>query len=120
MWLEAKIAVGLGDLERAERLFRRTMEAFEQAKQHYVASVVGIELAVVLLECNRPAEVLAIVETTLGVFSRMGIEREAILAVLVLHKALLQGSATAALARQVVAELRRLDLRPRGDFGNPA
>ena len=55
-----------------------------------------------------------------GVFSRLRIEREAILSVLVLHQALRQGEATAALARRIAAELRRLDLRPRGAPGGPA
>ena len=85
-----------------------------------MAAIVGLELAAVLLDLGRPAEVLALVEKTLGVFSRMRIEREAILSVLVLHKALRQGEATAALARRIAAELRRLDLRPRGAPGGPA
>jgi hypothetical protein len=111
--LEAKIALGLGQFERAERLFRRTKTGFEEAGQFYVAAVVGLDLAVVLLERGRPGDVLALVEQTLGIFSQMRIEREAILSVLVLYNALRQGEATAALARQVVAEVRRLDLQPR-------
>lgn len=118
--LEAKIALGLGATERAERLFRREKAAFEQIGEFYSGALVGLDLAVVLLELGRPGEVLTLVEQTLGIFSRMRIEREAILSVLVLHKALLQGEATTALARQVTAELRRLDLRPRAAPGHPA
>lgn len=111
-WLEAKIALGLGQLDRAERLFRRTKAGFEQAEQLYVASIVGLDLAAVLLDLGRPAEVLSLVDEMLEVFRQLRIEREALVAVLLLRQALVQGEATAALARKVTAELWRLDLRP--------
>lgn len=110
--LEAKVAAGLGQAARAERLFREEKAGFEAAGLAYDAALVGLDLAGLLLEQGRPAEVLGLVDEMLGRFEQRGILREACACYLVLRRAVETGGATAALVRSLAADLKNLDRGP--------
>lgn len=106
--LEGLLAAALGQAKRAERFFRDEKAGFQRAGFGYDAALVSLDLAGVLLEQGNSGEVLGLVDEMLETFRELRIAREAVATVLLLRKALRQGEATAALARQVASELRRL------------
>ncbi|HEX3554365.1 MAG TPA: hypothetical protein VIA62_14155 [Thermoanaerobaculia bacterium] len=76
VWLEGKVAAGLGrageacaDFERVRRVFHRCGLAFDYA-------LVSLELALILLEQGHTAEVRTIAEEMLAIFRAQEVERE--------------------------------------------
>jgi tetratricopeptide (TPR) repeat protein len=114
--LDGRLAVAVGDLEHAERVFLKAKEAFEQAGLFYHAALAGLELAAVWFRQGKTAEVQGIVGELVTAFSGVQVEREAIAALLMLHKALARDRATFDLLRQASAALERLAGKP----GRPA
>jgi tetratricopeptide (TPR) repeat protein len=115
-WPEGRIAIGLGDLEAAERIFCGAKEAYQKAGLVFKAALAGLELAAVWFRQGKTAEVKGLVGELVTTFSRVKVEREAIAALLMLHKALARDRATFDLLRQASAALERLAGKP----GRPA
>lgn len=111
--LEAKVAAGLGQPARAERLFREEKTGFEDAGLAYDSALVGLDLAALLIEQGRPAEVIVLVDQMLGRFYERGILREAFASLLILRKAVEQGEATVVLVRTLTEELKKIDRAPK-------
>jgi tetratricopeptide (TPR) repeat protein len=107
--LEAKVAAGLGQPVRAEQLFRDEKTGFEDAGLAYDSALVGLDLAALLIEQGRPAEVIVLVDQMLGSFYERGILREAFASLLILRKAVEQGEATVVLVRTLTEELKKID-----------
>ena len=105
-WVEGKLARGLGDRARAERLFRDVREDFLETGLVYSAALVGLELSALLVEAGRPAEVVLIVGEILLTFRDLGVTREALGSLLLLHEALEAGHATVELVETALAVLR--------------
>lgn len=106
--IEAKVAQALGHLDRAEEYFRKEQEGFAAEGLPYDAALAGLDLAGLLLERGRPAEVLLLIEGMVETFAERGVYREAVSTLLLLYHAVVQGEATAALARSVREKLRDL------------
>lgn len=104
--LEARAAAGLGQEERAERIFSDVRAAFTTEGLHYDAAVVSLYLGAVWLDQGRTAEVVKLVNEMLITFHRLGIGREAAASVIMLRRALATGEATAELARAAARDLR--------------
>ena len=68
-WLEAKIARGLGDVERAVEAFEAARRGFEEVKAPFDSAVVTLELAGVHLEQGRVGDVRRLAGEILGIFS---------------------------------------------------
>ena len=115
-WINARIEAGLGKLDRAEAILREAKQGFEELGRPYVASVVGLDLAAVLLKLNRPADAGKVVMEAHRVFTALRINREALVAVLVLYHVIHKGEATAKMAEEVAAFLRRLERDPNARF----
>jgi tetratricopeptide (TPR) repeat protein len=111
-WVEGKIFAGLGKLGRAEEIFSETKEEFLAREQDYVAAMLNLELAGVLLRQGRADEVEELAEEALEIFRDLGIDREALRAVRYLREACRQRVATAELIEQVVSFLNRLERWP--------
>lgn len=71
-----------------------------------------MDLAVLLLEADRTAEVRELALSMAWIFRAQGIRREALAALSLFHEAAQQEAASAAQARQVRAELRRIGNGP--------
>jgi tetratricopeptide (TPR) repeat protein len=114
--LDGRVEAGLGNPGRAEAAFREAKEAFEERGLPYDASIVALDLAAALLAQGRAAEAGEVVGAATQAFHALRIEREALAAVVVLRSALRMGQATAALAEDVAAFLRRRRNDPTARF----
>jgi hypothetical protein len=114
LWLEGRIALGLGDPGGAERCFREVRQGFEQADVPYDVALVSLDLAAIWLEQGRNREIQLLLDETVAVFRARGIRREAIAALLMLREACRRERATAALLRTVASELQLLEGEPAG------
>jgi tetratricopeptide (TPR) repeat protein len=112
-WLEARIYAGLGKSGRAEGVFREILAEFTSAGVEYEAALVRLELAGVLLHTPaRYEEVERQAAEAYQTFERLEVGPEALRAVAYLRKACRGRQATAALVREVVLFLERLEARP--------
>jgi len=74
---------------------------------HYDAALVTLELAVLLAEQGRTAEVKELAGETAAIFKAQGVERERLGALVLFRQAADAERLTAALARQLLGEFRR-------------
>ncbi len=114
--LGGRIEAGLGKPDRAEVIFRETKREFEELERPYLASIVALDLTATLLAQDRPDEAAAVVMQAHEVFKALRIKREALAAVLVLYHVIQKGEATARMAEEVAAFLRRLERDPNARF----
>jgi tetratricopeptide (TPR) repeat protein len=110
--VEGKIFAGLGKLQRAEEILSEVREKFVALDREYLAAMIDLELAAVLLRWGRAAEVEAVAEEALQIFEDLRIDREALRAVRYLRDACRQREASAGLVQEVVSFLNRLEHHP--------
>jgi len=109
-WVEGKIFVGTGKLQKAEGIFTEVQEEFRQRGREYDSVAVGLELAGVLLrQGGREVEVEELAEEALETLKDLPVSREALRAVRYLRDACRQRLATAETVRQVVSFLKRVE-----------
>jgi tetratricopeptide (TPR) repeat protein len=104
-WLEARVEAREGAHREAIARYRAVLDRCLELETLYDSATVALELATVLVEAGRPAEVLALAESVAPIFAAQGVETEAIGAVLLAADALRRGTA----AHVVLAQI----LRPR-------
>jgi hypothetical protein len=92
--IEARIAAGLGDDERAEKGFIEVRDEFNKRGQVYHAAIMGLELSALWLRNGRLSEVKRMVGEILDVFRSRHVARESIAAMLMLREALERDRAT--------------------------
>jgi tetratricopeptide (TPR) repeat protein len=112
VWLEGKVAAGLGRAAKAEMAFRQARQEFEQRELTVNYALVSLELAMVLLEQGRTGEVRTLAEEMLAIFRAQQVEREALAALRLFCEAAKQETATVELARRVVKFLERAQHDP--------
>jgi len=112
VWLEGKVAAGLGRTAEAETAFRQARQVFERRELTVNYALVSLELALVLLEQGRTGEVRTLAEEMLVIFQAQQVEREALAALRLFCDAAKQETATVELARQVVKYLYRAQHDP--------
>jgi tetratricopeptide (TPR) repeat protein len=112
LWLEGRIAAGLGEDEIAESAFTSVRQGYQEADLAYDAALVSLDLAAIWLHQGRTAEIMEMVDEMITIFQARGIQREALAALLMLRNALETDRATASLLRHVMAELWRLERIP--------
>lgn len=81
-WLEGLVAQGLGRVEQAVAAFREVRESFIGLGLHYDAALASLDLAGVLVQQARTADVRRLAEDMLAVFASRDIHREAMAALL--------------------------------------
>jgi tetratricopeptide (TPR) repeat protein len=109
LWLDGRIAAGLGHFGRAERCFQEVRKAFLARKLPYTAAVAALDLAILWLRRGRTAEARALVGETVGTFGLLGIEREGLMAVALLSHAASQDCLTIAILQSAAADLQKLE-----------
>jgi hypothetical protein len=113
-WVEGKCAAGLDDLKRAERAFREARAGFEALKLPYKAAIAGLDLCSVWYrKGGRSTAIRELVEEMVAEFRRVGVEREALAALLMLRKALNRDEATLYTIELTADLLRGLEGRKR-------
>jgi tetratricopeptide (TPR) repeat protein len=113
VWLEGKIAHGLGNLEAAEKAFLATRSGFVEEGAGYDAAMVSIDLATIYTQQGRADEALRIAEEMHVVFKAEDVHREAVAALLLFQEAARQKSLT-------VEKLRDLSEYLKAARGNPS
>lgn len=115
-WVEGRIAAGLGELARAEKVFRRVRQGLEDAGLAYQAALAALDLTAVLLHRGEAREAGGLVDAAAATFLSLGIEREAVGAILMLTKAFEMRRATVNLVEGVASFLRRAEHDPSARF----
>jgi len=119
LWLEGKIAAGLGKAEEALSAFEQARGVFRRRDLTFVYGLVSLELAVLLLEEGRTSDVKTLAEEMLQIFRTQRIEREALAALRLFCDAARRETATADLARRLVRFLHRAQYDPELRFTDP-
>jgi len=107
IWLEGRIAAGLGFAGEALELLAKARRAFASRGMGYDVALALLEEAVLLLEEGRTAEVKVLAKELTKVFESKGVHREALGALRLFKEAAEQEAATAELARRVLGYLFR-------------
>jgi len=106
-WLEGRINLALGELERAEGALREVKQGFAAAGLVYKAALTGFELGAVLLRQEKAEAAAVEILAAADIFMSLGIGREASASVLLLRRAAEQRIVDAALIDYVSTVLRR-------------
>ncbi|HWM91473.1 MAG TPA: hypothetical protein VN493_11975 [Thermoanaerobaculia bacterium] len=115
-WLEARIAMGLGQDEEAERKLQELRAGFVEQGLGYDASVVTLDLATLYLGQGRTAEVRRLAEEALPVLLAQDIHREAMAALIAFQQAVEIERASPRLVRQITSYLLRASKNPELQF----
>jgi tetratricopeptide (TPR) repeat protein len=112
LWVEGRLAAGLGRRDEAIAALRQAREDFADRELAADAALVTLNLAVLLLEEGRTGEVRQLAGETLPIFGSLGLGEEAIAALAVFWRAAEQETATAELGRRLLAFLERARYDP--------
>jgi hypothetical protein len=112
VWIEGRIAAGLGEMEWAEAALVRARQDFDAAGLGYRAALIALDIAALRLAEGRTGEVRRLVEDMLATFRAVGVDREAIAALLVLREVARQDRTTVELLRSVSGLLLHLEGSP--------
>lgn len=110
-WVEGKIAAGIGELDQAEAAFMEARLDFDRAGLGYRAALVSLDLVAVWLRQGRTAEIRQLVAELLATFHAVGVEREALVGILLLRDAVECEQATVELLHLIAISLGKLDGR---------
>jgi transcriptional regulator with XRE-family HTH domain len=119
LWLEAKVAAGIGRTIESQAAFEQVRKVFGRRELTFDYALVSLELAVLLLEQNCTASVRMLAEEMLRIFRKQEIEREALAALRLFCDAAQQETATVDLARRLVRFLTRAQHDPKLCFASP-
>jgi tetratricopeptide (TPR) repeat protein len=113
-WLSGKIAAGCGEAEEAEAAFELARRAFADHEPPLALdhALVSLDLALLLLEQGRTAEVKTLAGQMARVFNGQGVQQEALAALRVFCEAARREAVTVELARRVIRFLHRLRYDP--------
>lgn len=116
LWLEGKVAAGLGKTEDAKANLKQVRQAFANHDLAYEYALVSLELAVVLLEQGCTAEVSTLADEMLWIFRHKKVEREALMALQLFCDAARRETATVELTQRLVSYLYRAQHDPQLPF----
>jgi transcriptional regulator with XRE-family HTH domain len=105
VWLEGNIAAGLSRMDAAYAAFQQVRREFTVRELAYDCALVSLELAMLLLEQGRTAEVRTLVGEMLWIFRAQGVHREGLAALQIFYDAARKETATAELAQRLVSYL---------------
>jgi tetratricopeptide (TPR) repeat protein len=107
IWLEGRIAAGLGRVEEGRRLLEQARRAFALRRMDYDVALALLEEAVLLLEDGRIADVREVARGLAIVFESKGVHQVALAALRLFQEAVERDEATADLARSILSYLFR-------------
>jgi tetratricopeptide (TPR) repeat protein len=86
-WIEAALARELGRTEQAETLLTRVRDSFLEHGMASDAASATLEMALLYAQAGRAAEAAEPARAALGMFSALGVPRDALAAFILLHRA---------------------------------
>lgn len=116
VWLEGKVAAGVGRAADAENAFEEVRRYFAAEKLGFDYALVCLDLALLLLEQGRTAEVRTLAAEMAWIFTNQGVHREALAALRIFCDAARQDEATAELAQKMIRFLHRSQHDPELEF----
>lgn len=116
IWLNSRIAFGLGEWGEAEAGLRDARQRFLAEGIGYEAAMVTLDLAGLYLQQGRTAEVKTLAQEMLPLFLSQDIHRHAVAALAVFQQAVEMDRVTPRLARDVAAYLMRAQRNPSLSF----
>jgi tetratricopeptide (TPR) repeat protein len=120
LWVKGKIERGLGQIESAENLLLAARKGFLEAEIPYEAALVSLDLAVLYAEQSRTEELKQLATEILPIFTSLGIQREALAALMFLKKAADAERLSVEVAGRLAEFLRRAQSDPTLKFEAPA
>jgi tetratricopeptide (TPR) repeat protein len=112
LWLEGRIAAGLGQREKAISALERVRADFTSRGMAYDVALATLELAVLFLEEGQAEKVQNLARQMAPIFKSQGVHREALAALKLFQDAAEQKAATLDLARRLVPYLQRARHQP--------
>lgn len=112
VWLHGLVMAGLGRSAEAEAAFTQVRRNFDVNNLAYDYALVSLDLSLVLLKRRQFGHVRVVAEEVLGIFKRLQVEREAVMALRIFCDAAKRESATVELAQRIVRFLRRVQHDP--------
>ncbi|HYU34948.1 MAG TPA: tetratricopeptide repeat protein [Thermoanaerobaculia bacterium] len=106
-WAEASIAQGLGRPAEAETLYREVRSDFLSLEKGYDAALVSLDLAALLAEQGRFAELKPLAAEIVAAFGARGVDREALASLLLFQQACTEERVTLEMIRGLAVDLRR-------------
>jgi tetratricopeptide (TPR) repeat protein len=119
-WEEGRIDAGLGRSERAEKAFREISASFLEVNRAYDSALASLDLAAVLLAQRKAREAEEVVNAASRTFVALRVEREALMAVIMLRETFEMRIATQAMVEEVAKFLRRFENDPDARFEGKA
>ena len=107
LWLEGRVAAGLGRPEEALACFQQVRREFTARESAWDSALVTLEIAELYLKDGQTREVRALAEEMMWVFRSQGVHRETLGALQLFFSAARTEAATAEMARKVIADLER-------------
>lgn len=107
VWLGARVAAGLGAKEDAIADLEQVCREFTARRLPYDAALSSLELAALYLEAGRLHDVRRLASTVRWIFEVQGVSREATAALSLFWDAARKETATAQLAREVLAGVKK-------------
>ena len=104
-WVEGRIAEGADRLDEAERIYHEVREGFLAKQLVFPASMVSVDLALLLLAEKRRAEIIPLADELICAFQALRVGREAVLAFLVLKRSIEEEGAAGNLRRRILEVL---------------
>lgn len=105
-WVSGKIAAGLGEEAKAERLYSEARRGFEEAGQGFDAALVGMDQALLYLDQNEPAKLTALADDLRPILLGLALHRDALAAPMLFQQALRRGTVTREVVEATVQALR--------------
>jgi transcriptional regulator with XRE-family HTH domain len=105
VWLGGRIAAGRGRREEAGEALGQARREFAELGDGYDAALVTLELAILRLEEGRAGEAAALADEMVAIFSSLRVQRETLAALRLFWSAARAHTATAEMARQLLASL---------------
>jgi tetratricopeptide (TPR) repeat protein/DNA-binding Xre family transcriptional regulator len=107
VWLGGRIAAGLGRRDEARAALSQARREFAASSDGYNAALVALELVCLLLDEGRAAEAATLADEMVAIFSSLRVERETLAALNLFCRAARAHTATAEMARELLASLER-------------
>lgn len=110
-WLQARIAAGFGESDRAEQLFLSVRDGFIAQGNGYDAAMVSLELAMIYVREGRTSDTKRLAEEIYPILQAQDVHREAAAALMLFQEAARHEELTVTLVRKFAVYLRdaRLD-----------
>jgi tetratricopeptide (TPR) repeat protein len=120
VWLEGRIAAGLGNEAAAEEAFLAAREGFVAEGIGYDAAMVSLDLALLYLTQRRTRELREIAEMIVPLLEAQDVHREAAAALVLFQDSLRQEAASAGMIRELYEYLRAARTDPTLRYREPS